>query len=98
MCIRDRVKDGGIEFEHVTFKYKHGSGQPVLNDITFSTVSYTHLVLPLAKELGLDKKGGCILSYNGGKIIDCRTGETLYQKQLDAHLSSGCSVTTPSLL
>ena len=32
-------------------------------------------VLPLAKELGLDKKGGCILSYNGGKIIDCRTGE-----------------------
>lgn len=26
-------------------------------------------VLPLAKELGLDKKGGCILSYNGGKII-----------------------------
>ncbi len=33
-------------------------------------------VLPLAKELGLDKKGGCILSYNGGKIIDCRTGET----------------------
>jgi ATP-binding cassette subfamily B multidrug efflux pump len=29
------VKDGGIEFEHVTFKYKHGSGQPVLNDITF---------------------------------------------------------------
>ena len=31
-----QVKDGGIQFEHVTFKYKHGSGQPVLNDITFS--------------------------------------------------------------
>ena len=31
-----QVADGGIEFEHVTFKYKHGSGQPVLNDITFS--------------------------------------------------------------
>ena len=30
-----QVADGGIEFEHVTFKYKHGSGQPVLNDITF---------------------------------------------------------------
>ena len=30
------VKDGSIEFDHVTFKYKHGSGQPVLNDITFS--------------------------------------------------------------
>ena len=29
------VKDGSIRFDHVTFKYKHGSGQPVLNDITF---------------------------------------------------------------
>ena len=31
-----QVADGGIEFEHVTFKYKHGSGQPVLNDISFT--------------------------------------------------------------
>ena len=29
------VKDGSIRFDHVTFKYKHGSGQPVLNVITF---------------------------------------------------------------
>ena len=29
------VKDGSIRFDHVTFRYKHGSGQPVLNDITF---------------------------------------------------------------
>ena len=29
------VKDSSIRFDHVTFKYKHGSGQPVLNDITF---------------------------------------------------------------
>ena len=29
------VKDGSIRFDHITFKYKHGSGQPVLNDITF---------------------------------------------------------------
>ena len=27
-------------------------------------------ITPLAKELGLDKKGGCILSYNGGKIVE----------------------------
>ena len=39
-------------------------------------------ITPLAKELGLDKKGGCILAYNGGKIVDCATGEALYQKQL----------------
>ena len=30
-----KVRDGSIRFDHVTFKYKHGSGQPVLNDITF---------------------------------------------------------------
>ena len=34
---------------------------------------------PLAKELELEKYGGCILSYNGGKIIDCKTGQTLVQ-------------------
>ena len=31
-----QVADGSIEFDHVTFKYKHGSGQPVLNDISFT--------------------------------------------------------------
>ncbi len=41
-------------------------------------------ILPLAKELGLDKKGGCVLAYNGGKIVDCVTGEALYQVQLGA--------------
>lgn len=41
-------------------------------------------VAPLAKDLGLDKTGGCILSYNGGAIVDCATGETLYQKRLPA--------------
>ena len=43
-------------------------------------------IMPLAKDLGLDKKGGCILSYNGGKIVDCRTGETLVEKTLDPAL------------
>ena len=36
-------------------------------------------VQPLARELGLDKTGGCILSYNGGRVIDCATGLTLVQ-------------------
>ena len=34
---------------------------------------------PLARELELQKYGGCILSYNGGKIIDCKTGHVLVQ-------------------
>lgn len=36
-------------------------------------------IQPLARELELEKYGGCILSYNGGKIIDCQTGQTLVQ-------------------
>ena len=31
-----QVADGSIQFDHVTFKYKHGSAQPVLNDISFT--------------------------------------------------------------
>ena len=31
-----QVADGSIQFDPVTFKYKHGSGQPVLNDISFT--------------------------------------------------------------
>lgn len=34
---------------------------------------------PLAQELELAKRGGCILSYNGGKITDCATGRVLVQ-------------------
>ena len=41
---------------------------------------------PLAKDLELSRRGGCILSYNGGKILDCATGETLYQKQFPAEM------------
>lgn len=36
-------------------------------------------VQPLARQLGLDKTGGCILSYNGGRVSDCATGLTLVQ-------------------
>lgn len=34
-------------------------------------------ITPVARELGLDKKGGYILAYNGGSIIDCKTGKQL---------------------
>ena len=41
-------------------------------------------IRPLAEELGLPQRGGCILAYNGGCLVDCVTGETVYQKQLPA--------------
>lgn len=43
-------------------------------------------IQPLAEELELSRRGGCILSYNGGKIIDCRTGETLIQHEFPPEL------------
>lgn len=42
----------------------------------------TYGVVPLARELELDRSGGYILSYNGGRIIDCKTGETVFAKEL----------------
>ena len=43
-------------------------------------------IWPLARELELEKTGGCILSYNGGKVIDCRTGETLVSRAFPPEL------------
>ncbi len=39
-------------------------------------------VLPLAKELQLEKYGSYILSYNGGRIRQCKTQEIIYNKLL----------------
>lgn len=39
-------------------------------------------VLPIAEQLELSKYGGYILSFNGAKVFDCSTGETIYQKTL----------------
>lgn len=43
----------------------------------------TYGVMPVADELELQRRGGYILSYNGGCVTDCRTGHTLYQQALD---------------
>lgn len=39
-------------------------------------------VLPLAKEINSAAYGGYILSFNGGRIINCRTKEIIYNKIL----------------
>ncbi|MBE5944182.1 MAG: HAD family phosphatase [Lachnospiraceae bacterium] len=33
-----------------------------------------------AKEIGLDRYHGYALSFNGGRIVDCATGETVFEK------------------
>ena len=39
-------------------------------------------ILPLAKLLHLEEYGSYILSFNGGRIIDCRSGQAVYNKTL----------------
>ena len=37
-------------------------------------------IYPIAKDLLLDRYGGFIMAFNGGKIINCETGETVVSK------------------
>ncbi len=46
------------------------SGRPVLG------------IAELANELELDNRGGYVLAYNGGNIIDWKTGELMYEKMM----------------
>ena len=39
-------------------------------------------VMPVAKILELDKKGGYILSYNGGCFLDCKNNKQLFMREL----------------
>lgn len=49
----------------------------------------TYGVVPTAKELELERYGGFILSYNGGRIVDCSTGKTIYEKTIPHKAISG---------
>ena len=40
----------------------------------------TYGVMPLARQLYLPEYGGFILSYNGGKIIRCKTKEVMFER------------------
>ncbi len=42
-----------------------------------------------ADELELEKYGGYLLSFNGGRIINCKTGEIVFQKTLPSDVVSG---------
>lgn len=62
--------EGLIDIQKRGYKVVLASGRP------------TPGITPLAKELKLADYGSYILAYNGGRIIDCSTGETIYQKTL----------------
>ena len=39
-------------------------------------------VFPYAEQLDLKKYGGFVMSFNGGKIINCQSGETVFSANL----------------
>lgn len=42
-----------------------------------------------ARELELEKYGGYLLSFNGGRIINCKTGDIIYQRILPTNVIPG---------
>lgn len=51
----------------------------------------TQGVIPLAEQLRLDRYGSYILSYNGGRIMDCRSKRVIYNKTLPADITGPLS-------
>ena len=59
-----------IEIQEAGKKVVLASGRP------------TYGVVPLARQLHLERYGSYILSFNGARITDCRTGHFIYNKTL----------------
>lgn len=72
--ITRHTKETLIKAQEAGLKVVLASGRP------------TYGVAPLANELELQKYEGYILPYNGGEIIDWKTRELMYEKQLDSDL------------
>ena len=50
----------------------------------------TYGIEPVAECLELDKRGGYILSYNGGNIVNAKTGEKLFAQFLPDEVMRVC--------
>lgn len=69
--ITEHTRETLIRAQEAGIKIVLASGRP------------TYGIMPLARQLELDKYEGYILAYNGGQIIDCKTGELMYENVLD---------------
>lgn len=72
--ISPATHDALIDIQRQGYKVVLASGRP------------TPGVMKHAEELNLKDYGGYILSFNGAKIIDCRTNEVIFQKTLPAEV------------
>lgn len=82
--ITDATRKAIIEIQEAGKKVVLASGRP------------TQGIVPLAEELQLQKFGSYILSYNGGRIINCGTNEIIYNKILPENvISPVCQMVQP---
>lgn len=65
--------------KEVLLAYQEAGGKVVL-----ASGRPTYGIVPLAKELELDRFGSYILSFNGGIITECGTNRILYEQELPA--------------
>ena len=72
--ITARMKTALIKVQQMGIRIVLASGRP------------TYGVMPLAKELEMDKHDGYVLSYNGGQIINVQTGDVLFEKRVKAEM------------
>ena len=75
-----------IEIQEAGKKVVLASGRP------------TYGVVPLARQLHLERYGSYILSFNGARITDCRTGQVIYNKTLPQDVISTGSLPTTRLI
>ncbi len=68
--ITPKTKQALMELQKQGKKVVLASGRP------------THGILPLSEELELKTYGGYILSFNGGLIQNCKTGETVFSRHI----------------
>lgn len=45
-------------------------------------------IMPIAKELNLEEYGGYVLAFNGAKVINCKSKETIFQNTIPKDLIS----------
>ena len=72
--ITNRMKVALIKVQQMGVRIVLATGRPVYG------------VMPLAKELELDKNDGYVLSYNGGQIISVKTRSTLFEKRINTEM------------
>lgn len=69
--ITPQTKDALFEYQEHGGRIVLASGRP------------TQGIVPLAEELELHKYGGFILAFNGSRIVNCETGEVLFNQTLE---------------